>query len=238
MLVLPNNDIRLGCIFHIQPSVLEALVSVFLCLEHALPPAEMRRFVEFIFGGHALELSERHYSLRAALPHILLHFLHDNLPFLIDRFYVLDEYGCFILVELHGLLELLLFMEEVRHLHHVVHLAIVTQAKSYVHQLVLVLVDHTCQGMVLIWGFLTNAFDVLPQSCLEFSNVIMRRQTPDFYAKVFRCNLCVIYLLCCDLLHVFQHGKHHKHDYGSEEIQEHHHKRDGFLLHLNRFTVE
>ena len=131
--------------------------------------------LKLISCRHALKLCESYNSLRPRSLYIALHILHDLLTSKVNLINLLLMLVCFFMIYNSHSLKLLLFMEQVSHLHHEIHLSVITKSKRDVHQIVLVLVYNPSFRVGDVPCFLIDLLYPLPESCLKFSHIIMRR---------------------------------------------------------------
>ena len=121
-------------------------------------------------------------------------------------------------------------MVKISHLHHVVHLSVVTEAEGDVHDVVLVLVNDVGHLVELVGGLLVDLLEPLPQTRLELAHTLMVRQAPDFDPEVLGRDLGVVDLLSGRVLHGAQEGEHHEQEEGHEQVRKHNHHRHDLLL--------
>lgn len=92
-------------------------------------------------------------------------------------------------------------MIHIRHLHHIVHLPVVTESERDVHEVVLVLINYTSLRIIFWRLFLVELLYPLPDGSLEFRDTLMHGQSSYFNSEIFGSDLSVVDFLGSNILH-------------------------------------
>ena len=125
-------------------------------------------------------------------------------------------------------------MIHVGHLHHVVHLAVVTESEGDVHQVVLILIDYTSLRIIFRRLLLVELLYPLPDGGLELGDTLVHGQPSYFHSEIFGGDFSVVDLLGSDVLHRAEEGKHQEEQDRHKDVREDDYHGDCLFLERSR----
>ena len=125
-------------------------------------------------------------------------------------------------------------MIHVGHLHHVVHLAVVTESEGDVHQVVLILIDYTSLRIIFRRLLLVDLLYPLPDGGLELGDALVHGQPSYFHSEIFGGDFSVVDLLGSDILHGAEEGKHQEEQDRDKDVCEDNYHGDCLFLKRSR----
>ena len=121
-------------------------------------------------------------------------------------------------------------MIHIRHLHHIVHLPVVTESECDVHEVVLILIYYTSLRIIFRCLFLVDLLYPLPDGSLELRDTLMHGQSSYFNREVFSSDLSVVDFLGSNILHRAKEGEHEEQQDRYEDVCEHNDHGDCLFL--------